>query len=299
MTYTPQHIRRARLRAKLTQQQLADRLGVSRQAVRNWEAGRRAPAARYHGQLDELGVAAKAAAPRPNSRPKYADLEPCDWRAASQYGWAELKYDGEYGEIRGGPHGWTLTNRRGVETGRGSAPLPTCHLLVEVITGTEWARRSPLYGSIVAWAALSTKGVHLSRAHLVRLVAALQVTGLTIVESECYDIAPDYDRLWDYAVIKRSNEGLVFRTAGGKFARMKCRTSKDYVCTGSDQGSLIGALYTPGGKLVDRVRVPCPDPPRVGEVFEASGLAVTDRGSLRNPRWERWRPNKAPEECCK
>lgn len=48
-------IRRAREQAGLTQEQLAERLGVSRYTVIKWEAGR-VPASRYWPALVELGV---------------------------------------------------------------------------------------------------------------------------------------------------------------------------------------------------------------------------------------------------
>jgi hypothetical protein len=122
-------------------------------------------------------------------------------------------------------------------------------------------------------------------------VGELADAGLEIAVSKIVTAA-------DYAWAHLGNcEGLIFRTAGGRFARMKRRVTVDYVCTGADGDSLIGALYNSRGKLIDRVRVPCPDEARPGQVFEASGLRITERGSLRNPRWERWRPDKLAREC--
>jgi transcriptional regulator with XRE-family HTH domain len=293
---TPQKIKRIRRRAGLTQKQLADQLGVTVQAVKNWEGGRRGVAKRYHAELARIGGTTSTPATRVNSRPKYVDLAPEDWEAASKYGWCELKYDGHYAEIKGGPDGWTATGRRGAVIASGSEPVPVCYLLCEHIVGTEWARRSELYGSFVVWGALSAKGVHLSRTHLEMLVELVADTGVSVCASERHDISTAKD-LWAYAVMKRGWEGLIFRTAGGRFARMKKRVTMDYVCTGSDGDSVIGALYNKRGKLIDLVRVPCPDEPRPGQVFEASGLAITERGSLRNPRWSRWRDDKLAREC--
>jgi transcriptional regulator with XRE-family HTH domain len=293
---TPTKIKSIRKRAGLTQQQLADQLGVTVQTVKNWEGGRRGVAKRHLLELARLGTLSLEAPPRTNSRPKYEDLDPEDWGAASRYGWCELKYDGHYCELRGGPDGYTITGRRGREIATGSEPLPRCHLLMEHIVGTEWAQSSGLYGKYVVWAALSTKGVHLSREQLRGFYAALHFAGLPVTISERIPVG-NAAGIWMRYVINDNWEGLIFRTAGGRFARMKKRVTMDYVCTGADGDSIIGALYNKRGKLIDKVRVPCPDEPRPGQVFEASGLAVTERGSLRNPRWERWRSDKLAREC--
>lgn len=299
MNATPQKIKSIRKRAGLTQQQLADQLGVTVQTVKNWEGGRRGVAQRHLDELARLGSTSTEDSPRVNSRPKYLDLDPEDWEAASRYGWCELKYDGEYCELRGGPDGWTITGRRGREIATGTEPLPVCHLLMEHIVGTEWARNSKSsgpHGSYVAWGALSTKGVHLSKDVIERILPYLHLAGLDVTEP--VRINPRaVASAWSIYVKHSDWEGLIFRTAGGKFARMKKRVTVDYVCTGAEGDSLIGALYNSRGKLIDKVRVPCPDEPRLGQVFEASGLGVTERGSLRNPRWERWRPSKLAREC--
>ena len=296
MTYTPKQLATLRRRAKLTQPSLASDLGVHVQTVKNWEAGRRGISPRYHAQLEELLGTASAVKPSPNSRPKYTDLAPGDWAAASKYGWCELKYDGHYAEIRGGPNGWAATDRRGSLIASGSRPMPVCHMLCDHIDGTEWARKSVFYGRYIAWAALSSKGVHLGRGELNEATGAALHVDLGIQASLRFPLA-DAPRVWDLYVIDDDWEGLIFRTAGGRFARMKKRVTMDYVCTGSTGGSVTGALYNKQGKLIDKVRVPCPDEPRLGQVFEASGLAVTERGSLRNPRWERWRDDKPAREC--
>lgn len=298
MHISPQKIKSIRKATGLTQQQLADQLGVTCQSVKNWENGRRGVAARYHAELARLGGTSTKPSPRVNSRPKYVDLAPGDWAAASKYGWCELKYDGEYCELRGGPFGWTVTNRRGGAIAVGFNPLPVCHLLCEHVVGTEWARESGLYGQYIAWGALSTKGVHLEPGRLSMLVITAAATGINIARPMWTTLA-DAPGLWERNVIHGNDEGLIFRTAGGKFARMKKRVTVDYVCTGADGDSITGALYNKRGKLIDKVSVPCPDDARPGQVFEASGLAVTERGSLRNPRWERWRENKLARECVK
>ena len=298
MNQTPQKIKRIRKAAGLTQAQLAAQLGVTVQAVKNWEAGRRGVAARYDAELARIGGGPAAVSTRVNSRPKYADLDPGDWAAASKYGWCELKYDGEYCELRGGPDGYTITGRRGGVIATGSEPLPVCHLLMEHIVGTEWAHGSGPFGSYVVWGALSTKGVHLSREQLRGFYAALHFAGLLVVISERIPVTNAAGQ-WMYHVINGNWEGLIFRTAGGKFARMKKRVTVDYVMTGYENGSVIGALYNKRGKLIDKVRVPCPASAAglPGDVFEASGLAITERGSLRNPRLDRWRENKLAREC--
>jgi transcriptional regulator with XRE-family HTH domain len=296
MNDTPKKIKSIRKCAGLTQQQLADQLGVTVQAVKNWEGGRRGVAQRHLDELARLGSTSTERTPRVNSRPRYLDLDPGDWEAASRYGWCELKYDGEYCELRGGPDGWTITGRRGREIATGSEPIQVCHLLMEHIAGTEWARASHLFGAFVVWGALSGKGVHLSRIAMLQILASMCHVDLDIGSSQCVDLAAA-PHAWSVYVDRADWEGLIFRTAGGKFARMKKRVTVDYVCTGAEGDSLIGALYNSRGKLIDKVRVPCPDEPRLGQVFEASGLAVTERGSLRNPRWERWRPTKLAREC--
>lgn len=292
----PQKLKALRARAGLSQSQLARQLGVSTQTVKHWENGRRGISKRHQLELTRLGdVTVK---PKVNNRPKFIDLAPEDWEAASKYSWCELKYDGQYCELRGGPGGWVVTGRRGGELARGPEPLPQCHLLMEHIEGTEWARGSPLRGRYVAWGALSAKGIHLPHPmHASTSIAAsIQVARLPILRSFRFPINHAIDN-WEGFVINGDYEGLIFRTAGGKFARMKRRVTVDYVCTGADGDSLIGALYNSRGKLIDRVRVPCPDEARPGQVFEASGLRITERGSLRNPRWERWRPDKLAREC--
>lgn len=290
----PQKLKALRARAGLSQSQLARQLGVSTQTVKHWEQGRRAPSRRHQLELTRLGdITVK---PKVNSRPKFVDLAPEDWEAASKYSWCELKYDGQYCELRGGPDGWVITGRRGGELARGPEPLPRCHLLCEHIDGTEWALESPLRGCYVAWGALSSRGVHLSRHRLEALVEELAAAGLGVLASQRFELRDAQD-VWGRYVASGQWEGLVMRTAGGKFARMKRRVTVDYVCTGADGDSLIGASYNSHGKLIDRVRVPCPDEARTGQVFEASGLRITERGSLRNPRWERWRPDKLAREC--
>ncbi len=300
--YTPKEIRARRLRAKLTQPALAAELGVTAQTIKNWEAGRRGISPRYHAQLEQLLGAPRSQRVRVNSRPKYVDLAPGDWEAASKYGWCELKYDGEYCELRGGPTGWTITNRRGREIASGAEPMPVCHLLMERIVGTEWARRSELHGTYVAWGALSSKGVHLSREHLRGFYAALHFAGLPVTIPIRINPAAAASA-WSIYVKRAGWEGLIFRTAGGKFARMKKRVTMDYVMMGYtwsiEQRSINGGLYNGRGKLIEKVSVPHDGdiPSKPGHVFEASGLAVTARGSLRNPRFERWRPDKCAEEC--
>lgn len=296
MNKIPQKIKRLRRAAGLTQQQLAAQLGVTAQTIKNWEAGRRGISPRYHDELARLGGTSTAAPVSANSRPKYADLAPGDWAGASKYGWCELKYDGEYCEFHGYSHGWAITDRKGHAIDSGLDPMPTCHLLMEHIVGTEWARRSGLFGSYVAWGALSSKGVHLSLDRLAEFVRAIAATGLPIRQSSPVPLrkAPG---LWLEFVLGGEWEGLIFRTAGGRFARMKRRVTMDYVCTDWGDGSVTGALYNKRGKLIDKVSVPCPEEPLLGQVFEASGLAVTERGSLRNPRFERWRDDKLAREC--
>jgi transcriptional regulator with XRE-family HTH domain len=129
MNDIPQKIKAIRKRAGLTQKQLADQLGVSLQAVKHWEGGRRGVA--HHHQLELARLGDITVKPKANSRPKFVDLAPEDWEAASKYSWCELKYDGQYCELRGGPGGWTITGRRGGVIATGSVVLPVCHLLME------------------------------------------------------------------------------------------------------------------------------------------------------------------------
>lgn len=296
-------LKATRRRLKLTQAGLAAELGVTVQAVKNWESGRRScKASAAQRVLALAGSTVAAPAPSASSRPKYRDLAQCDWGSAAGYGWIELKYDGHYTEIEGGPNGWTAYSRSGAVVASGPEPLPRCRLLAERITDTEWAenygRRLGLYDTLVVWGALTRTGAHVSRARIEALVDAAAAAGLPVSVSKRFALkaAP---AVWRVYVERQGWEGLIFRTAGGRFARMKHRTSADYVCMGRDGASLIGGLYVRPGKLVALVRVPCDEDPRVGHTFEASGLAVTDSGSLRNPHWERWRPDKDPAECAR
>lgn len=296
MNIQPNEIKLARAWLGLSQSELAAAMDVTVLTIKHWEAGRRncgGPAA----VLLNLMVAQPSVTTGP-TRPRYKDIDAEDWGACSGYDAVELKYDGHYAEFIGGCDGWKLYSRGGTVVGSGSDPVPRCTVLCERITGTEWACNSGLRDSLIAWSAVDTSGNHLSRANLERLVTALVDAGIDIDISEQAK-ATDAKDLWGYAVLKRGWEGLVLRTKGGKFARMKHRTTVDYVITGYDGTSITGGLYNGGDHVVDRVRVPYSgSPPALNcDVFEASGLSRTASGSLRNPRFERWRDDKDPREC--
>jgi DNA-binding XRE family transcriptional regulator len=321
---TPAEIRYHRESLGWTQAQLAEELDASLQSIKAWEAGRRqckGPAAKLlrllHSQaFDEFRrsrwPAAQGGGKYKSIRPKYVDLAPGDWAAASEYDWCELKHDGEYGKLCGGPDGWLLRSRTGHYITGGSEPLPPCCLLVEQITGTEWAREhapAEIRGRWVAWSAVGANGQHLSLDALGFVVLQAQEAGLPIPRVMSRITIDSAEQAWQTYVEQGHWEGLIFRTHDGKFGRMKKRVTKDYVCIGVDENKLSGALSLRGGlfnsrgSIISKVSVPVSADnydetmAQGGQVFEASGLAVTSNGSLRNPRFVRWRPDKPAEEC--
>jgi transcriptional regulator with XRE-family HTH domain len=300
MHITPEKLKQIRQSLALSQSALAKELDTTTQAVKHWEAGRRecsGPAAVLINLLYRLAGDAMSAAG--THRPKYKDLKAADWAAVEDYDWVELKKDGYFGELVGNENGWVLLSRSGHEVQSGPESLPDCRLLVEQIVGTEWATdRAPdgMYGSLVVWSALGRAGQHLSGDVIADLVDQVGKAGLKVTQSQRYSIDEAQD-IWEHEVEQDKWEGLVFRTHNGQFARMKRRESMDYVCIEMNGDSAIGGLYNKRGKLVECVSVPRADDLEPGDVFEASGLAVTRRGSLRNPRWERRRPDKPALEC--
>jgi transcriptional regulator with XRE-family HTH domain len=306
---TPEEIKYYRASLGFTQAELAEQMAVTTQTVSYWERGTRNCSPPHSKLLLLLHEQAWRAGARKRRRPKYVDLAPGDWEAASAYDWFELKYDGEYGELLGGPDGWRLLSRGGHEVDSGPEPLPRCCILVEQIRGTEWARAhgGELYGKLVVWSALGANGQHLPEDQLGRLRCWAEDANTPVIQRTGRSTIGLASRVWKYDVEQSTWEGLIFRTHDGKFARMKNRVSKEYVHMGTETNeitgatSVIGGLYNKRGKLVRKVSVPWPGDwiqVVVGEgTFEASGLAILESGALRNPRFERWRPDKDAKEC--
>jgi transcriptional regulator with XRE-family HTH domain len=324
MTLSPEEIKYYRASLGLTQAELAEQMSVSTQTVSYWERGHRNCSPSHSKLLLLLHEQAWRAGARRRRRPKYVDLAPGDWEAASAYDWCELKYDGEYGELHGGPDGWRLLSRGGHEVDCGPEPLPRCCILMEQIRGTEWARKhapSETRGKLVMWSALGAHGRHLPPERFGLLMerawqAMIPIARRAVGYEGCPIDSPVIAVVWEREVVNGSWEGLIFRTHGGKFARMKRRVTRDYVCMGVEANdltgatSIIGGLYNGRGKLVRKVSVPWMEGYQLladqidfadrhgrGGVFEASGLAILESGALRNPRFERWRPDKPAEEC--
>lgn len=318
MTLPPEEIKYYRASLGLTQAELAEQMGVSTQTVSYWERGHRNCAPSHSKLLLLLHEQAWRAGARKRRRPKYRDLAPGDWAAAAEYDWCELKYDGEYGELHGGPDGWRLLSRGGHEVDCGPEPLPRCCILVEQIRGTEWARaHAPkgTYSRSVPWSALGANGQHFPVNTLDWITRQAMAANTPVVPRTKRYAIEVAEQAAKVRVVNGNWEGLIFRTHDGRFARMKKRVTRDFVCMGVDvneltgAASIIGGLYSSRGKLVRKVSVPCSDevlaervmkhgPVVYGDmVFEASGLAILESGALRSPRFDRWRPDKQAEEC--
>lgn len=311
MTLSPEEIKYYRASLGFTQAELAEQMAVSTQTVSYWERGHRNCSPSHSKLMLLLHDQAWRAGARKRRRPKYVDLAPGDWAAAAEYDWCELKYDGEHGELHGGPDGWRLLSRGGHEVDCGPEPLPLCCILVEQIRGTEWARMhapADIRGKLVPWSAVGVNGQYLSKAVTLWYVDDLIDAGLDLFTPvPLADAIESAQEKWSKHVVNGNWEGLIFRTHGGKFARMKNRVTRDYVLMGTETNdltgstSIIGGLYNKRDKLVRKVSVPWPGDwvqVVVGEgTFEASGLAILESGALRNPRFERWRPDKDAKEC--
>lgn len=232
------------------------------------------------------------------TRPRYKILTAGDWAATAGFDTCEPKYDGCYAELRGNANanGWTLRSRGGHLLKEGNEALPVCHLLVEHMTTTEWSIESGFYGSLIAWGALGARGKHLRRETLERLVRTINDRGVDLNLSEQFP-ASEAPSVWSEMVEDIGYEGLVFKTADGAHAKMKRVVTHDFVCMGTDNGSVIGGLYNSRSQLLEKVRVRHPGPVTVGRVFEASGFSVTWNESLRSPHWSRWRDDKPAGEC--
>ena len=307
MRHEPHEVQAARSWLGMTQAELAEAMDVTPMAVRHWEAGRRTCSGPAAVLLELLCEQARPPSPL---RPRYRDLAPEDWESAATYASATLKVDGWYTELHGGPGGWELRSRSGQALVAGPEPLPWCCVLAERVDGTEWAvydAPDDLSKRWVVWSAVSSRGAHLPRPAVLQLVRALQAAGLPAVLSTRVD---DPREAWETHVVGDGWEGLVFRTADGQgFARMKARASEDYVAVRVEANPLsgvtiiVGALPRVSGRLEELVRCPVYGAQadtaidHLGEVFEVSGLAITASGSVRNPRFECWRPDKTPEDC--
>jgi transcriptional regulator with XRE-family HTH domain len=76
-------LRQARLAAGLTQQELADRLGVPQPVIARWESGDREPRVRAAVRLaEELGTTANAIWPPESERPDSERAEPAPKKRA-------------------------------------------------------------------------------------------------------------------------------------------------------------------------------------------------------------------------
>jgi ATP-dependent DNA ligase len=255
-------------------------------------------------------------------RPKYYDLEPGDFGAQLEpYDFVELKYDGLYAEFIGDEHGWSIHGRNGRLLRYGEEPCPKCYLRGEMIIETEWAARSELYGSFVAWDCIYDgeaipQSLTESKMRLEAMIPPFAKHGRAHLDHSSAIDVREAEGLWlDYP----EYEGLVFRSADGqRYGRMKRVVTQDYVVTGvRATGSRVTALY--GGAWIKKkfqtvcivpIKAPVVQmelwPQRfdlVGRVFEAKGNAVLRSGALRHPRQAgkagavKWRPDKRAEEC--
>lgn len=310
MRLSNSQVREIRSWLGLTQAGLAAEMNLTTQAIKRYEkSGVGGAAARLleilAGQPAKGRPGRKPKTARSRFRPHYKSIKPEDWGAAHGYDICEPKLDGHYAELSGGPNGWILRSRGGHEVASGPQSLPRCLLLVENLgfETTQWARgEAPgsIAGKWVAWAAVDQTGCHASRTVLIDLVSRLESAGLPVVVVEQFHIYEAMD-LWEHYVIGAGFEGLVFKSAdGARFAKMKPRFSWDYVCIEVDGGSVIGGVYTQHGALIKdatRCRLPKTVQIKPGDVFEVSGLKVSDRGTMRSPKFERLRPDKPAAEC--
>lgn len=287
-------------------------MNVSTQAIKRYEKrGCGGASARLLQLLSEQpikgrpGRKPKGSTSAVNHRPYYKPIKPGDWGAVRGYEVVEPKLDGHYGELSTGPQGWVLRSRGGHIRDSGGGNLPRAHLLVEDLglDTTDWARfEAPqdLSDTLVAWAALDQRGNYLPRKTLHTLVSELSDAGLPVLASYQYHIS-EAPQVWASYVKDQGYEGLVFRSRdGSRFAKMKPRVSWDYVCVEVDHGSAIGGVYTQNGALVKdatRCRIPKGVEIAPGDVFEVTGLKLSDRGTMRSPKFDRLRPDKPASEC--
>jgi hypothetical protein len=259
-------------------------------------------------------------------RPKYHDLIPGDFgEQLAPYDFVELKYDGLYAELVGGPGGWSIHGRNGDILRCGYEPTPECYLRGEMIEGTEWSKGSAIFGCFVVWDCIygpsygrrtAAPSLYSEMRRMLADISRSMKMWFHVASSDPVDNAQE---AWGWHVIDQGCEGLIFRSADGmRFGRMKRIVTQDYVVTGfKTSGPRVTALH--GGLHVDgRLCGVCSVPvkaPReqaalwasrgslLGLVFEAKGNALHRSGALRHGRQAgkdgavKWRTDKAAKEC--
>ena len=211
------------------------------------------------------------------------------------------------------------------------------HIFVgEFMKGSHWGHKMGLDGKFFIFDCLKYRGEDISGYTLKQRRKYCKVWlenyrkashhGLSEVDSRWiepiakYEIA-DLEYIWKNYVVNEAYEGVVLKDSnstyneGKAWARIKNRAEIDYMCIGFEPadkesryngqvGAVTGSLIDKPcqvqcGGLTDKQRMLFTKDPDyyMGRIFTATGHGYYPSGSLRHPKFNRWREDKFVQEC--
>lgn len=253
---------------------------------------------------------------------------------AEGYDMVQLKMDGIWGTMSMSNGEYTIHSRTGKLKAKNSLRDWECAaaydsketiLLGEYMKGSHWGHKMGIDGNFYAFDCIKHDGKDLkNKPYALRLSimeSILHTTTLGFVYPLQTYPSHRWKSIWDKEVCELAYEGLVFKKINAPYneskawARLKSVVEIDYICLAmgdaDEESKYAGKVGSVIGSLADKIcAVKCgglseelrdeftAHPERyVGQVFTAKGNGWYPSGSIRHPKFLRWRDDKDVDDC--